>query len=188
MRSLLFAFAFIAAQAHAQTQDALGYKGVPLGADRAELLARFPALECRAPNPKWSDADEVCNPMLCPGEACITAWNSLHSYGGERVEGVKFDIIAGKVEGFAIQFPWTSWGRVRDAAKAAYGDGFEEVQQMQGARGVPFPSRIWGVEKPNGTMAIFERAGGGSGALFCSSPASKERSRMRTDANRGKDT
>lgn len=43
MRSLLFAFALIAAQAHAQTQDALGYKGVPLGADRAELLARQPA-------------------------------------------------------------------------------------------------------------------------------------------------
>ena len=166
VRCLVLVAMLAAGNAHAQV--ALGFKGVALGADRAVLVDRFPALRCRSAD-AGSRYDETCRAIVCPGQACAESWNALRTYGGVEIDGVVFQLLAGRFEGFEIAFPWYDWGRVRDAAKGAYGDGFEEVQQMQGLRGLPYPSRVWGIELPSGRMAIFERAGGDRGLLTCRS-------------------
>jgi len=153
--------------------DELAFNGVPMGAPKAALFQTFVGVTCRVPSEEFrDDGDEVCN---APAGSI--------KFGGERADGVMFRIVAGRVEGFEVTFPWSSYQRMRDAAAAIYGPGVESMQTMQGQFTQPFPSRVWRATLDGGaSVVIFERAGAGQGLASGATGALKqwaERNRRR---------
>lgn len=142
----------------------LAFKGVPMGSPKAALFQTFVGISCRVPSESFrDDGEEVCNAP--PGSI---------DFGGVRADGVMFRIVGGRVEGFDMTFPWSSYDRIRDAAAAAYGPGAESVQLLQGQFTQPFPSRVWRATMDAGaSIAIFERSGAGQGLATGSTAALK---------------
>lgn len=150
---------------HAQT---LGFKGVPIGAERAALLAAFPGLECRRPSVAYrAQGEEVCGTAAPAG--------ALATYANRPVRGISFALIAGRLEGFNLLLSWAEYGAVRDALATEYGAGAEITQPLQTAGGRAIASRVWQAVTPEGTAALFERGGGIDQALLdVSSPALRQ--------------
>lgn len=168
MKKVVFALALLAAAAHAQ--QPLGFKGVPFGASKAELLARFPALRCEPAKAEWLQGDE----------RCFGTDASVRDYGGEMAQDwVRFSLVGGSFEGFDLSFRWTRYGGLRDALIAAYGPGVEQVQSLQALRGTPFPSRVWVVKTEQGSLTLLERSVDDTGSVFAASPKFNEWLRIR---------
>lgn len=188
MKSILAVAALFTASAIAQ--QPLGFKGVQIGATKAQLLERFPALECRPSIPQYESSDEACsvnkmcgmgNLMLLlkdaapkglpPSDAdCAEAQKAISTFGGEAASGVKFELVSGRFEGFTVNVRWTSFNSIRDALVETYGPGLDATQELQSARGMPFPSRIWKGTPSGGSVVLFERAGGDYGLVTATSP------------------
>lgn len=145
MKLLVALVVLVATTAHAQ----VSFKGLALGADRTELLSKFPALQCRPlPPSKYNDkGDEICS-----GKS-----EMLQTYGGRPVYGFVFGVIAGHVESFESTIPFTSYPGIRDALIEANGPGVETLMSLATAGGRVVESRVWKAKTADGTITVYER-------------------------------
>lgn len=160
-------------------------KGIPLGADRAQLLERYPALECNRLAPQFgARGDELCR---CVEYACTRVHRELETYAGSPMRGVGFTIVAGRVEGFSGTFGWSLYGPIRDTLVGAYGHGAESTQVLQTQRGDQVPARAWSVEYEGAAVTLLERAGSlDTGSFDVASPALRARRDTERAEKKGK--
>ena len=154
MKIAIMTAALFAASAHGQQ---VMVKGIPLGADRAQLLARYPKLDCSRLAPQYrANGDEMCG---CTQYKCTRVHHELETYAGSPMRGVAFSLVEGRVEGFSATFGWSFYAPMRDTLAAAYGPGSEGTQVLQTQRGAQVPARAWSVEHEGATVMLLERAG-----------------------------
>lgn len=158
MKRILLASVLLVSSAYGQT---LSYKGLALGAPRADVLEKFPSMQCAKPPPQFRRlGDEHCTDRLdCAPGACTESLRELGSYAGVPALDVTFSLVAGRLEGVTTSLNDTSYEAVRDALRAALGPGREDTHAMQTLGGARLAPRVWEFESADGSVTLFERAG-----------------------------
>lgn len=158
MQRFLLATALLATSAYGQT---LSYKGLALGTPRADVLEKFPSMQCAKPPPQFRTlGDEHCTARRdCAPGACTDSLRELGTYAGVPALDVTFSVVAGRIEGVTTRINDTSYETVRDALRAALGPGREDTQAMQTLGGAQLAPRVWEFESADGAVTLFERAG-----------------------------
>ena len=156
MRKLLLG-ATLAASSIANAQD-LGFKGVPFGATKEELMARFPALECKPTMRSFKMlGEEQCTTRL--SSKMDDSLRQLYSYGGQPAQDASFGIVNGRFEQFSMKFTPGKYEAVRNSVSEAFGRGKESVNAMQTMGGMSFSSRTSSYAMVGGTITVLEHVG-----------------------------
>lgn len=152
----LFACIFFGASSAAAQE--IGFKGVPLGATKSDLLEKFPFLDCKPPPGRSfaSLGEELCS---VPMSASFEQTRPLYSYGGQPAMDAQFAIVGGRVEQFSIRFLPDRYEAIKAAISEAYGDPKETTSIRQTMRGEALASRRLSVSRSNGTLSVLEHAG-----------------------------
>lgn len=158
MRAIALILALAATTAQAQQ---LGFKGLPMGAERQQLLEAFPSMQCNKTSPQFRTlGEEHCasSASFCSQTDCTASRQALSTYAGMPAWDVNFSIVEGRVAGFNATVANTSYEAVRDAMREVYGKGKEEIEEVQTMGGAKLPARIWEAKSAGGTITLFERA------------------------------
>lgn len=156
MKSLLAVIAALACGA--ASAQSISYRGLPLGSTKAELLQRFPDLECKpSPVSAHTLGEEMCDAahIYVPKERSAP----LFSYGGAPVAEPRFIIINGRVEAFIAEFLPKNYDAIRNALEQAHGPGKEQAVPIQTMMGASTTSRRWMKTMPGGQFTLAEHAG-----------------------------
>jgi hypothetical protein len=105
-------FALFAISAHAQDQR-ISFKGIALGATKAEYIAAFPDFVCKEDSCAWQ-------PYFCAnrgGDACLTR----NEWAGVVPNGVLSEFTDGKLSSVSIFFTAKAYSQVASAARERYG-------------------------------------------------------------------
>lgn len=180
----------LAAAGGAQAQ-AIGFKGVALGAKKDELLAKFPTLMCKKlAGPQRSLGEEQCANLdrRCFRVECVASRRSLATYAEQPISGLTFSVVAGRFERFSLVVKSDSYEVIRNSLKTAFGAGVEEGRHAPVHGGTAPSSRTWVYSQSGSSLTLYEHNGGpDEGAVVGSTAAFSdyERKTREGDAQKG---
>jgi hypothetical protein len=144
-RTLAIAALLCASSAFAQSSP-LEFKGVSLGATRAELLEKFPAFRC--------DAD-MCIATL----SVANQTNGLEDFGGVRPTGYLVNLDGDKVAAVSIIFDSDMYPLLLAALSEKYGKPTStQIKAVTNHAGAKFKSRSARWVRKDGNASLTERA------------------------------
>lgn len=153
MKTAVLALALLVSGAHAQ----VAFKGLPLGAERQQLLSAFPSLQCMKAPAQFRVGEEDCMEGVCSTPACKDSSKALATYAGMPSWDTAFSLVSGRVEFFTAHIHKTSYDSVRDALREVYGRGQESTRAAQTIGGARLQSRVWDAKASDGaTITLFE--------------------------------
>jgi hypothetical protein len=111
MRAAIVALLLLCALPARGAEGSFDLKGVPLGATEADLVARFPGIQCR--ESAAATAERICSVLK-------------DSYGGAEAS-LLFALIGGKVSNMSARFSSKDFAEVAAAMRERFGPPTSEV-------------------------------------------------------------
>ena len=144
MRAVLVALLLLGALPARGAEGGFDLKGVPLGATEADLVARFPGIQCRERTA--ATAERICS---VPKE----------SYGSAEA-GLLFAVIGGKVSNMSARFNSKDFAEVVAAMRERFGPPTsEETETVTNRAGAQFENKTF-TWKRGGEIATARRYAG----------------------------
>ena len=137
----------------------LEFKGVPLGATQAELLAAHPGFRCMADK----DDAEITICMISPRcyqssysakQECEREFSARNTFGGEPNKFIMATMWLGKLHAVAVKIEPESYDRLARALAAKYGTPEETREPITTRAGVSYENALARWSFPDGFIRL----------------------------------